>query len=156
MSLFSNTHIYKVIKTISILLIVIFSWYFSYYSYFFYDVIIWKTTQWTYSTYNLWKEVLINTAETKENIIWSIKNLYLNVKDKEKADQIQIENEIKKEIDKQEEILRKQEQEKTKRILSLIPYFLSFLTFLVTVKFLLNLLMNLITVNLELIKWIKK
>jgi hypothetical protein len=55
-----------------------------------------------------------------------------------------------------EELERKKEQEKTKEILSLIPYFLSLITFLVITKYLLTLLVNIVTINIEVFKWLKK
>ncbi len=144
------------IKLLLIFIVLAFSSYVSYLSYFLYDVVIWNTIQWTYSTYNVWKEILINTTETTDSIVWNIKKWFLNIVDKEKAQELEEQIKEEKQIETEEELARKQEQEKTKEILSIIPYILSLITFLVITKYLLNMLVSVVTLNSEIINWLKR
>lgn len=145
----------KIFKITIIFIILLFSLFFSYLSYFFYDVVIWNVLQWTYSTYSIWKELLINTDETKDNIVWTIKSWILELTDKEKAEELKKENNLQRQQNIQDEVERKEKQNNVKNMLSIIPYFLSFLTFVFIIKFLLNLLVSLINVNKEILEWFR-
>ena len=146
----------KIFKITIIFIILLFSLFFSYLSYFFYDVVIWNVLQWTYSTYSIWKELLINTDETKDNIVWTIKSWILELTDKEKAEELKKENNLQRQQNIQDEAERKEKQYNVKKMLSIVPYFLSFLTFLFIMKFLLNLLVSVINVNKEILEWLSK
>lgn len=146
----------RTIKLLFIVIILTFSGYFSYLSFFLYDVVIWNTIQWTYTTYNVWKELMINTSETKDNIVWNVKKWFFNIVDKDKAEKIEKQMEEEKETETQDELERKAEQEKTRKILSLIPYFLSFITFLVIAKYMMGALVSIVTLNSEVINWLRR
>lgn len=145
----------KIIKLLSIFIVFLISFYSSYLSYFFFKLVVWNTLAWTYYTYSLWKEIIINTGETKDNIISWIKKWIYNVIDSDKADEIAIISEEKKQQDLEDEAQRKKEQEKTKLILSSVPYLLSIITFIFIFTFSLKLLMNLWNTYKKLILWIK-
>ena len=145
----------KILKITVVFIILLFSLFFSYLSYFFYDVVIWNVLQWTYSTYSIWKEILINTDETKDNIVWTIKSWIPELTDKEKAEELKKENNLQRQQNIQDEVERKEKQNNVKNMLSIIPYFLSFLTFVFIIKFLLNLLVSLINVNKEILEWFR-
>lgn len=146
----------KFLKYLALIFVLSFSFYTSYLSYIFYDLIVWNTIKWTYYSYNIWKDLFIDWTQAKDNLLDSFKEKYFEFTDEKKAEKISQNNRVKKAKAEKEENIRKKEQEKTRKLLELIPFILSFLTFLWISRFSLNIIIWVFSTWNKVQKWLNE